>query len=287
MVTTAVREQPTAEDKLQFVMGNRLQRFDGKYRVYVDRYGRIYHSVTRIIGETSDKSGLENWYRLMGNERATQIKELAATRGTRTHDQAEYMLKTAQKIGRYAAKKRRVLRTHDSGLIEIPTNLTRWALEETFHSLPRMRAYFRPYAVPLTEWIRDHVTQIYACELSIHYRFPSPTPARVFGKPFDGFAGTMDGVLSIDGSGPLIVDWKTSDKPLSECPDKAAKYIDQLGAYWLGFRRATGVEPQGGAIVSARRLAEPEVIMLTRDEIERAAERFMSRCELYGQTGSA
>ena len=33
----------------------------GPFRVYRDHKGQIYHSVTHILKETSDKSGLERW----------------------------------------------------------------------------------------------------------------------------------------------------------------------------------------------------------------------------------
>lgn len=252
----------------------------GPFRTYRDKKGRIFHSVTHILSSTSDQTGLDNWRRRVGVERAEQICNLAAQRGTKTHDRAEYLLKTAKKISTYAAQRRRVDRLHDCGLPEVPSNLMRWALAESHASLPKNRIYYSGFAKPLTQWIRDHVTQVYAAEISTYCPFDGIAPL-VRGVPFDGFAGTADGLLAIDGSGPLIVDWKTTTRPLAECPDKTHKYKEQLGAYWLGVRSILGLEAEGGLIVAARRLAEPEVIYLSSDEIKECADMFLSRCHTY------
>lgn len=59
-------------------------RIDGK-RFYQTPEGNVYPSVTTVIGESSDKKGLNEWYERVGKEQAEKIKTQAATRGTKVH----------------------------------------------------------------------------------------------------------------------------------------------------------------------------------------------------------
>ena len=68
----------------------------GPFRVYRDSKGTVYHSVTHILKETSDTTGLERWVARLGEAEATQQRDIAAKRGNLCHSQAEYRLKTAQ-----------------------------------------------------------------------------------------------------------------------------------------------------------------------------------------------
>jgi len=63
----------------------------GPFRVYRDTKGTVYHSVTHILKETSDKTGLERWEARLGPTEATQQRNVAATRGNMAHSQAEYL----------------------------------------------------------------------------------------------------------------------------------------------------------------------------------------------------
>jgi len=72
----------------------------GPFRVYRDIKGNVYHSVTHILKETSDKTGLERWEARLGPVEASCQRNVAATRGNMAHSQAEYLLKTAQQLAR-------------------------------------------------------------------------------------------------------------------------------------------------------------------------------------------
>ena len=74
-------------------------------RIYRDGAGEIYHSVTRILKETSNsKAALEAWVARLGVELAAVERDTAATRGTLTHNAAEYVLRSAKKLAIGAAK---------------------------------------------------------------------------------------------------------------------------------------------------------------------------------------
>jgi hypothetical protein len=45
----------------------------------------VYPSITTILGETSDKSGLDKWKQRVGEDEAKRISELSMNRGTVMH----------------------------------------------------------------------------------------------------------------------------------------------------------------------------------------------------------
>lgn len=246
----------------------------GPFRVYRDTKGNIYHSVTHILKETSDKTGLERWEARLGPVEATAQRNTAATRGNQAHSQAEYLLKTAQQLARSCANRRNSIRFDDNGLARIPAPITKWALEKVRPNVPKVGWSAAGYARGLSDWITENVTEIFASEFSIHH------PA--------GFAGTCDALIGLKNNELVIADWKTSvgrktktDENKQERLPEGHSYIDQTGAYSLGLTYLTGLKPTGAAIVLARRCGEPNIHYMTRDELEQAEQSFMARVELY------
>jgi hypothetical protein len=84
-----------------------VQDNSGPFRVYRDAKGNVYSSVTHILGQTSDRTGLEQWVartdKFYGAGAAIQERDTAAKRGNMAHNQAEYLLKTAQRLARSTA----------------------------------------------------------------------------------------------------------------------------------------------------------------------------------------
>jgi len=246
----------------------------GPFRVYRDINGNIYHSVTHILKETSDKTGLERWVARLGEAEASQQRNVAATRGNMAHSQAEYLLKTAQQLARSTANKRNSIRWDDQGLARIPAPITQWALKRVRPNVPRVGWSAAGYARGLSDWIAKNVTEIFASEFSIHH------PA--------GFAGTCDALIGLKNSSLVLADWKTSvgrktkidDDGLERLPN-GHSYIDQCGAYSLGLTHLTGLKPTGAAIVLARRCGTPNIHYMTRAELDEAEQSFLERCHLY------
>ena len=235
-------------------------------RIYRDGDGEIYHSVTRILKETSNsKAALEAWVARLGVEVAAVERDTAATRGTLTHNAAEYVLRSAKKLAIGAANKRGTLYEKPDGLIRTPAPLTRWALKQVLPSAPKVGFSASGYRRGLLTWIEENVTAIHAIEFSIHH------PA--------GFAGTADALLDVNGKGPMVVDWKSSFNKRSEA--LLEDYIDQLGAYSVGLKHLTGIVAKGGLVVVARRAGPPDVRELSELELRGAESRYMSRCETY------
>jgi hypothetical protein len=221
--------------------------------------------VTHILKETApeaQKKALERWIARPGSE---QERDTAATRGTLAHNHAEYILKSGAQLARKAANKRGVWKTGSDGLERCPGSITSWGIERAIQGAPRVPWSAAGYARGLRGWIGKNVTAIHSVEFSIHHSA--------------GFAGTADALLDIQGKGPIIVDWKTSQRERSE--EMLVNYQDQLGAYSLGLRAMTGIRAKGGVIVVARRTGAPQVRELSELEIRGCESRFLERCETY------
>lgn len=239
---------------------------DPEGRIYRDTQGDIYHSVTRILKKTSDSKGaLEAWMARLGEERAIQERDTAAERGTRTHNAAEYVLRTAKRMAEATAKRKGSTYTDKQGLECTPAPLTRWAIKQVLPSAPKVGLSASGYRRSLLGWIGEHVTCIHAVEFSVYH------PC--------GAAGTCDALINVDGKGPLICDWKTSFNRRSEA--LLTDYIDQLGAYSLGLRHLTGIQAQGAYVVVARRAGPPDLRELNLLELRGAESRFLERCANY------
>ena len=273
----------SSQDALAALRSWNLVRDDsGPSRVYRDRTGTIYHSVTSILSATSDTKGLEQWAagmeRAFGPGAAEQERDTAAKRGTQTHSQAEYLLKTASKLARNTANKAGTYRVGPDGLYRLPSPVYQWALAKAAERLPPVSWSAKGYARSLSSWIVQHLTQCFACEFSIHH------PA--------GFAGTADCLASLsagalehhglepaDAGRPFIIDWKTSAKRKS--PKGLENYRLQAGAYSLGLQHLTGIRPAGAFIVLARRVGPPDIHCLNQNELVLAEDGYLKRVELF------
>jgi hypothetical protein len=263
----SIQMASNTQDTLAALRQRRLvQDNSGPFRVYRDPKGTVYHSVTHILKETSDKTGLERWAARLGPEEATQQRNVAAHRGNLAHSQAEYLLKTSQRLARNTANKRNAIHWDSQGLARIPSPITQWALTKVHPTVPKVGWSASGYARGLSGWISQNVTEIFASEFSIQH------PA--------GFAGTCDALVSLKGhSGLIVADWKTSVGRKTVGPGHS--YFDQLGAYALGLEYMTGLQPTGAAVVLARRCGNPDVYIFKADQLERARHSFMDRVATY------
>ena len=199
---------------------------------------------------------------------------MAAARGTATHNSAEYLLKTTLKLARATAQKRNSWKMGEDGLLRAPKAVTKWAMEKALQGAPPVPWSATGYARGLRGWILDHVTAVHAIEFSAFH------PA--------GFAGACDALVDLDGEGPFIVDWKTTQKSIHKSNESQLhNYRHQTGAYSLMLNYRTGIQALGGAVVVARRTGDPSVERLDLDALkkaERSAQRttsWTSLCDTF------
>ena len=266
-VGKTIQMPSNTQDTLAGLRKWRLERDDtGPHRVYRDSSGNVYTSVTHILKETSDTTGLVRWEQRLGPSEAGAQRQMAATRGNLAHNQAEYLLKTAQQLARNTANKRNAIKWDELGLARIPAPITQWALKRVRPNVPKVGFSASGYARGLSDWIVANATEIFASEFSIHH------PA--------GFAGTCDALFSLKGhSGLVVADWKTSVNRKSLDPGHS--YVHQLGAYSLGLQHLTGLKPQGGIIVLARRCGTPQTHSLDAADLKKAEVAYLERVERY------
>jgi len=67
--------------------------YDDLGRVYVFDDGDRYHSVTTMLGATSDKDGIRRWRAEVGEDEANRISKIASHMGEQFHLLGEYYLK--------------------------------------------------------------------------------------------------------------------------------------------------------------------------------------------------
>ena len=250
----------------------RNDEIDPDGRVYIHKEtGQVFHSVTRILGETmpeANKKALERWQAQPG---AIQTRDMAATRGTAAHNSAEYCLKVAQRLARSTANKRNSWKQGEDGLYRAPKAVTKWSLEKAIAGAPRVNWSASGFARGLRGWIMDHITAVHAVEFSGYHSL--------------GFAGSCDALVDLGGSGPVVIDWKTSNKSLhANMESSLVQYRDQTAAYSMILEEMTGIRAQAGAVVVARRSGEPVCTLLDRNELDEAEERFKARCARYFTT---
>ena len=135
----------------------------GRFRVYRDQHGQIYHSVTHILKNTapqSQKDALERWSQRAGSGLE---RDLACDRGTVAHEHCEYVLKTAAKLARQSANKKGSWKVWDDGLARPPKAVTNWALKKAEEGSPKVPWPAREYARGLSDWlVSGSVTAIHA-----------------------------------------------------------------------------------------------------------------------------
>ena len=259
-------------DKLAPLKERYLERddeTDPNGRIYRDKVsGEVYHSVTRILGATAPPEQQEALAKWLERPGSFQNREMAAARGTATHNSAEYLLKTTLKLARATAQKRNSWKMGEDGLFRAPKAVTKWAMEKALQGAPSVPWSATGYARGLRGWIMDHVTAVHAIEFSAFH------PA--------GFAGACDALVDLDGEGPFIVDWKTTQKSIHKNNEaQLHNYRHQTGAYSLMLNYRTGIQALGGAVVVARRTGSPSVERLDLDALKAAEDAFLVRTADY------
>ena len=91
-----------------------------------------------------------------------------------------------------------------------------------------------------------------------------------------------DALVDLDGTGPFIVDWKSTGKSIHKSNESQLhNYRAQTGAYSLMLNHRTGIQAIGGAVVVARRSGSPTVELLNLDELKKQEDLFLERCADY------
>jgi genome maintenance exonuclease 1 len=188
----------------------------GRYYVVDETTGLAYPSVTTIISETSDKSGLTNWVKKVGQEEADRISKFSANRGTFMHSLHENYLDIAFINGEDKALQKAMKVS-----LEQNPDLTKEEIEcgkDLFLNFFNNSDFY------------ERIEEVMFQEIPL------------WSNKGGGYAGRMD--LSIWGKGriPKIIDFKTSRKPKRE--EWIEGYKKQIAAYSIAMYERHGIFPE-------------------------------------------
>ena len=184
-------------------------------------------SVTTILGETKDKSGLEKWRKRVGEKEADRISNLSMSRGTIMHRLIElYKTKTEGEAQDRLVELKEIAKTDDEVNEFSEDENGELYLEEAWK-------FFYKFWFNSADYF-DRIKEVVEAET-----FLWTTKA-------GGWAGTVDNVSQLVDDKVMIIDYKNSRKPKRE--DWVQDYYMQAAAYFIAYwevgRTATKREPQ-------------------------------------------
>ncbi len=225
----------------------------GRYYIVDENRNIKYPSVTTILGEMTDKSGLAAWKARVGEAEAESISKFSANRGTFMHSLHEHFINS-----KFIYKEEK----------------------------PLQQAFIKSIAEcsTLTEEEREVGKNLFLnfCNNSDFYdRIGSILfqEEPLWSSKGGGYAGRMDlAINSIEGI-PKIIDFKTSKKP------KIEKWIDnykmQIAAYSIALHERHGVFPKTCEIWISCETGEVQMFEMDQKSIKDNFEKFHELVKQY------
>ena len=150
-----------------------------------------FPSVTSVLGDTSDKSGLDAWRNRIGHQKADQIGQDAANRGTVMHRLCEIYLNLPQSMSAKDRLEDTLALARIDDEIDQFDNRAKIVGGMLFYNFIKSNSF-------------DEIKRVIAQE-----RF-------LWTARDGGFAGTVDNVSELITGDHAIVDFKTARKPKEE-----------------------------------------------------------------------
>lgn len=220
----------------------------------------VFPSITTVLGETSDKSGLEKWKKRVGEAEAKRIGELSMNRGTVMHRLVElYKATEGDKSERLNAIKEVASTDEETNQYSEEENGALW-LEEGWKMF--MKFYFN------SSQYFDRVAKVIAAESFLWSKV--------------GYAGTVDNVSEMTDGRTLVIDYKNSRRPKRE--DWVQDYFVQGSAYFIAHWERTGKKPDGVEIwIANEEQSIPQTFSLTISDVKYYFAEFQRRLKLFNE----
>ena len=220
----------------------------------------LFPSITTVLGETSDKSGLEDWRNKVGHEEADRISKLSMNRGTIMHRLIE-LYKPIQGTPDERLEILKEIAQSDSEVNQFASE----ALGE--HWLEEGWKMFMKFWYNGSRFF-DRVTEVLAAETFL------------WSVKGGGYAGTVDNISRIDDNKIMIIDYKNSRKPKRE--DWIQDYFIQASAYYVAYWERSGTKPDGVEIWIANEKDNiPQIFRLTNEDVKYYFKEFSNRLKQY------
>jgi RecB family exonuclease len=226
---------------------NRTVKIKGR-RYYDVGIDKLFPSVTTILGAMTDKSGLDEWRKRVGEEKAEAIGKFSANRGTVMHQMIEYYLlsKGEDRSARLKeAQKKIVDFSKREGYTEEETEVGR----RLFYNFYNANSF-------------NQVAEIVSIEDTLYCHREG------------GYAGRVDTIYRKRDGRLIISDYKTSKKP--KRLEWIENYLIQASAYFVAYWEMTGERPSGCEIwISNEQDPEPQIFEMDLPMIRKHAAKFL------------
>jgi hypothetical protein len=211
-------------------------------------------SVTTIIGAMTDKSGIDEWRKKIGDEKADQISKFSANRGTVMHSHIENFL------------------THESDdkKIKLLESLKKTSEDSTAAGFTKEemavgRKLFYNFYLDNTF---DRVKRVVMQE------------AMLWSLNGGGYAGRTDNIYEDHSNLHVVSDYKSSKKPKKE--EWIDGYKMQISAYYVAYWELYGVKPDRCEIwISNEEDSIPQIFTLTKTEVKFWYGKFIELVKAY------
>lgn len=217
-----------------------------------------FPSITTVLGQTSDKSGLEKWKKRVGEAEAKRISELSMNRGTIMHRLIElYKPLPGDKTEKLEALKELAKTDEEINQYSGDENGPTW-LEEGWKMF--MKFYMN------SSQFFDEVEEVLEAETFLWSKV--------------GYAGTVDNISKMSGNKIKVIDYKNSRKPKRE--EWIQDYFVQGSAYFIAYWERTGIKPHGVEIWIANEVdAIPQKFTLSAKDIKYYFSEFVRRLNQF------
>ena len=217
-----------------------INKNNGRFYVVDEERGIHLPSVTTILSEMSDKTGLEEWRKRVGEKEADKITKFAANRGTFMHSLHEHYLDS-----RFVNNEEKPLQQAFIKAMKECSDLTKEE-QECGKNL----------------FLQFHnTTDFYERIDSVMFQ-EVPLWSFIGG----GYAGRMDLAIYGKPNLPKVIDFKTSKKPKKE--EWISNYKKQVAAYSIALHERHGIFPHSCEIWISCETGEVQMFELNREEIK-------------------
>lgn len=217
-------------------------------------------SVTTVLGNTKDMSGLEKWKKRVGEAEAKRISELSMNRGTIMHRLIELYKATSGDPTERLNKLKEVAKEDEETNQFKDDELGELFLTEAWK-------FFYKFYFNSSDYF-DRVDEVLDAETFL------------WTTKGGGWAGTVDNISRMVDGKILIIDYKNSRKPKRE--EWVQDYFMQASAYFVAYWDRTGIKSDGAEIWIANELDNiPQTFSLTQSDLEFYSKEFIRRRKLF------
>lgn len=232
----------------------KTEQINGRRYYNVDGKGSKYPSVTTILGEFSDKSGLDKWRKRVGEEEANRISKFSANRGTVMHQLCEYYILSEEKDSKEKLK---------DALEKIVPFVKEEGFTEEEYKVGR-GLFFNFYTAGLFNRIVDVIS----------------VEEMLFSHQMGGYAGRVDNIYRNLEGRPVILDFKSAKKPKKE--EWIDDYKKQIAAYFIAYWEMYNERPVCGEIwMSNEYEGFPQVFEITYDDVKKYGKVFLENVKAF------